>query len=203
MLFRQALICIFLLLLSGCSNFNCTRLESLVGGDVDLVKLGNDISNTLIEEAFPPLLPRQPNQPVLLTSMVDNNDLFATSDFGRALPNHIASGFVRQGYTVKEIKLRGNMLIKEKDGEFLLSRDLEELNDKQQAQAVVVGTYSIANRIMYLNVRLVNFKDRTIRASYDKRLCLDENTLHSLGLQFQEESTIRPPRESWIDRVFY
>lgn len=190
-------------LLAGCSNLNCTRLEGLLGGEVDLVRLGAAIGDRLIDEAVPPLIPRQPEQPVLVTTLVDNSELGKGSDFGRVLQNHIASQFVRRGYTVREIRLRGDLLILPGQGEFMLSRNLELLADRQRAQAVVVGTYSLANRVLYLAVRLVRPGDRAILATWDERICLDEQTLRLLGLRFQEDPAIRPPSESLLDRILY
>ncbi len=193
------------LLLSGCSSLNGTRLEPLMGGDVNLVKLGDNIAQTLIEQAVPPLIPRQPGQPVIVTTLVDNQQLDQTSDFGRNLQNTITSGFVKKGYISREIKLRGDVLVQANIGEFMLSRDLNEIAGKQNAQAVVVGTYTMTNRVMYLSIRLVTPQDRTIRAAYDDRLYLDENTLRMLDLQFkiQENSMLAPPKESLIDKIFY
>jgi TolB-like protein len=200
---QRTLTIIFLFLLSACSNLNCTRLETLLGGDVNLVSLGGSIGETLARESFPPILPAQTEQPIYITTIVDNNNFYETTDFGRALQNHIASSFVKQGYTVKEVKLRSNVLIRKQDGEFMLSRDLEELSNKQRAQAMVVGTYSMANRVMYLSIRLVDPRDQKVRSTYDKRLCLDENTLRMLGLQFEESESIQPPREPLLDRILY
>ncbi len=188
---------------AGCSNLNCTRLERLLGGHVNLVRLGAEIGDRLIDEAVPPLVPRQADRPILVTTLVENTDLDKTSDFGRTLQNHIASQFVRRGYTVREIKLRSDLLILRQEGEFMLSRNLEQLADRQRAQAVVVGTYSLADRVMYLTVRLVRPGDRTILATWDKRLCLDERTLRMLGFQFREDTDIEPPAESVLDRILY
>ncbi len=203
MLTRLLFLTLLPVLVSGCSNLNCTRLESLLGGHVDLVRLGAEIGDRLIDEAMPPLLPGQEDRPVLVTTLVENTDLDQSSDFGRTLQNHIASRFVRRGFPVREIRLRSDLLILQKEGEFMLSRDLSELADRQQAQAVVVGTYSLADRVMYLSVRLVRPKDRTILATWDKRLCLDERTLRMLGLQFQKDTDIKPPAESVLDRILY
>lgn len=201
------LTCIaFVPLLSSCSSFNGTRLEPLMGADVNLISLGETIAEELIEQAIPPLFPRQADQPVIVTTLVDNSNLDETSDFGRNLQNTITSGFVKKGYASKEVKLKGNILIETGHGEFMLSRDLNQIAKKQSAQAVVVGTYSLANRVMYLSVRLVSPLDRTIRGAYDDRLYLDENTLKMLGLQFAGQEgadEVQPPRESLIDKIFY
>ncbi len=194
-----------LLLLCSCSSLNGTRLEPLMGANVDLISLGETIAKELSQQAVPPLFVQQSDQPVLVTTLVNNAKLDETSDFGRNLQNTITNGFARLGYSTREVKLKNKVLVAAGQGEFMLSRDLNQVAKKQSAQAVVVGTYSLANRLMYLSVRLVNPLDRTIRAAYDDRLYLDENTLKMLGLQFAHQNTevIQPPRESWIDRLFY
>lgn len=204
-LFTSALLLACLCLVYGCSSFNGTRLEPLLGGDVNLVKLGDQIAKTLVEQAEPPLYPRQPDQPVMVTTFVDNRRLGQTSDFGRHLQNTVISGLVQRGITSKEVKLRGDVLIKAEGGEFMLSRDLSEIMRKQQAQAVVVGTYTMANRVMYLSVRLVSPEDRVIRAAFDDRLYLDENTLRMLNLQYADAAKggVAPPSPSFLDSIFY
>jgi hypothetical protein len=200
---NHLLYLLVLLLVNGCSNLNCTRLETLLGGDVNLVSLGEDIADTLIVNSFPPLIPHSPGQPVLIVSLVNEDDLNASSSLGRTLQNHIASRFVHEGYSVKEIKLRDTLLIRPRDGEFMLSRYLKEISAKEKAQAIVVGTYSIANRVMYLSLRLVTPGDRTIRSTWDRRLCLDQNSLKMLGLKYQEEDEVKPPRKSLLNELLF
>ncbi|WP_153305884.1 FlgO family outer membrane protein [Desulfogranum mediterraneum] len=193
------------LLLGGCSNLNGTRLEPVLGGDLNLVRLGDTIAETLVRESFPPLFPRQEDQPLLVTTLVDNQHLDKTSDFGRNLQNTITSGLVKRGFTVKELKLRPDLLVQSDQGEFMLSRRLDEIAASQRAQAVVAGTYTMSNRVMYLSVRLVSPQRRTIRSSYEDRLTLDENTLAMVGLQYahSEEELVPQPQESLLDRIFY
>lgn len=204
-LFLAVSSCVFLVLCAaGCSSLNGTRLEGLFGGDVNLVKLGDKVADTLVNQSFPPLFPRQLEQPVLVTTLVDNNDLTDTSNFGRTLQNHIGAGFVKRGFTVKEMKLRHDLLVQARRGEFMLSRHLKDLAEKQRAQAIVIGTYSMANRVMYLSVRLVSPEDRTIRSSYEDKLYLDENTLRLLNLQFADsEEHVTPPSEPLLDKILY
>ena len=189
--------------LTGCSRLNCTPLEQLLGADVNLVSLGKNISDTLIAQSMPPLLPRQPEQPVFITTPVNNDNLKNSSSFARSLQNSIGAEFVRQGFAVNEIKLRGNVVINEGKGEFMLSRDLMELKEKQLAQAIVVGTYTLVDRVMYLSIRLVRPGDSAILAVYEKRLCLDVGSLQMLGLQVNEEDPFPKPGEPLLDRVLY
>jgi len=194
-----------LLALAGCSNLNGTRLEPLLGGEVNLVELGDRVAEALVAKLLPPLLP---HQPVLVTTLVNNDNLDATTSFGRSLQNYIASGLVARGVAVREIKLRKDLLVEVHQGEFMLTRSLQELAGKQQAQAVVVGTYAMANRVMYLSVRLVNPVDQRIRSFYEDRMVLDEDSLRMLGLQLKkksagEETEILPPSPSVLDDILY
>ena len=205
-------VCVFSLLLPACSELNGTRLEPVLGGDINLVKLGDKVAETLIAKALPPLFPRQPNQPILIATPVNNDNLDDTSSFGRSFQNNIGAGFVNRGYAVKEIKLRRDMLVELHKGEFMLTRDLQEMAGKQQAQAIVVGTYALANRVMYLSIRLVSPTDQSIRAAYEDKLYLDENSLRMLGLQLEKKEKnnpcgdggqVCPPSPSILDRILY
>ena len=83
---------LLLLVAAGCSNLNGTRLEPVLGADVNLVRLGDRVAESLLTQAVPPLLPRQPEQPVLITTLVNNDQLADTSSFGRSFQNNLAAG---------------------------------------------------------------------------------------------------------------
>ena len=51
-------ILLLLLAAAGCSTLNGTRLEPLLGADVNLVRLGDRVAESLLTQAVPPLLPR-------------------------------------------------------------------------------------------------------------------------------------------------
>lgn len=207
--FVAAVYLTFLLAAAGCSDLNGTRLEPVLGGDVNLVKLGDKVAQALIKKTLPPLTPRQSDQAILVSTPVNNDNLDDTSSFGRSLQNNIAAGFVSRGYAVKEIKLRKEMLIEAHKGEFMLTRDLRDLASKQQAQAIVVGTYTLVNRVMYISIRLVSPVNQNIQAVYEDKLYLDENSLRMLGLKFKEgegcesSAEICPPSPSILDKILY
>jgi hypothetical protein len=202
---RTFFILLLLLCLSGCTYFNGTRLEGYLGADENLISLSYKISEDLEEKAVPQLMPRHPEQPLLTTTFVDNNDLNQTSRFGRILQEHITSRFVQLGYTVREIKLRNNLLIRPKSGEIMLSRDLKMINPSLSAQAILVGTYSYTKRTMYISARLINPENSTIISSMDYQLIMDDNVLAMFGLKIAKDDpyTIEKPRESVINKIFY
>ncbi len=191
-------------LISGCSSFNCTRLENLLGNDTDLIKLSYTIADTLTQRAMPPLIPRHLDMPILVTTLVDNNNLSKTSRFGRILQEHIASRFVQLGFTVKEIKLTNTLQIIPKSGETILSRDLSLLTGAQQAQAIFAGTLSHTNNTMYISTRIINPVNSTIIATSDYRLCMDENILAMFNLQRQDgvDDEIQEPSQPFLNSIF-
>ena len=194
-----------ILFLNGCSFFNETRFENSLGKDVNLVKFSNDIADDLLSRSFPPLIPRQQNMAILTTTFVNNNNLQETSHFGRLLQDNIGSRFVHRGYTVNEIRLRDELLIQQNSGETMLSRDLNLLQKTQNAQAVLLGTISHAQRTMYITARLVNPSDSTIIASKNYRLYMDKNVLAMFNLQVGNSSSemVRKPSEPLMNSVLY
>ncbi len=193
-----------LLFFSSCASLNCTRLETLFGGDTDLIRFSYNIADHLAQRAMPPLIPRQPNMPVLVTTFVDNNDLEQTSQFGRVLQEHIASRLVQLGYTVREMKLANTLRIEPKSGETILTRDLSQLSSGQQAQAILVGTISRTDRILYISARLINPLNNNILATDDYRLCMDNNIQAMFGLQRQNDidTPIAEPRQPFLNSIF-
>ena len=196
---------IVLLLLPGCSVFNETRFEKSLGRDVNLINYSYDIADDLLSSSFPPLVPRQRDMTILTTTFVDANNLPQTSHFGRILQDNIGSRFVQRGYSVKEIRLRKELLIQEGSGETMLSRNLSLLEQHQQAQVVLVGTVSHVQRTMYITARLVNPRDNSIVASRSYRLFMDRNVLAMFNLRAGSESNemIKAPSEPLMNSVLY
>ncbi len=193
--------------LSGCAEFNCTPLERFLGGDVNMVRLANVITDNLVKNAMPPLIPRLPEQAILTSTFVDLNDLDETSRFGRLIQEQIGARLVQHDFTVKELHLRNTMSIRPGKGEKMLSRYLDEINPDYPAQAVVVGTYFLNNRILYITAKLVNPTSRNILAAENYRLCMDSNLLEIFGLKIKQSNYhnngITPPRDSLIDKIFF
>ena len=194
---------------AGCSDLNGTRLEPALGNDVNLVRLGDRVAATLINQTKLRIFPYHPDQPIMVTTLVNNDNLEQTSSFGRSFQNNIAAGFVTRGYPVRETNLHLERLGKDNKGDFMLTRELKLLAYQQRAQAVVVGTYTMANRVMYLSVRLVNPIDQGILAAYENKLYLDADSLKMLGLKFSTKAPdaaadqIQPPSPSVLDTILY
>jgi hypothetical protein len=81
------------------------------------------------------------------------------SNFGRLVSDEIAGRLIQMGYTVPEIRLTRQMMFRA-GGEFMLSSRARDLMLKNQnANLVVVGTYSPMGARTYVNLKLVRLAD--------------------------------------------
>lgn len=177
---KNSLLLVFIVLsivLQGCVY---TTLDSR------LVSRNHIAGSTLVKQLEGSLDDRA----ILAASFVNIDDLKDTSTFGRVASQQIATQFTRAGYKVKEMLLRKNVIIKQKTGEFLLSRELKEISVKHNAQAVIVGTYALASNYVYLTAKLVNTVDSTVLSSYDYRIPVDRDVKKLFGIK--EKQKIKP-----------
>jgi TolB-like protein len=87
------------------------------------------------------------------------------------ISEQISSRMAQHGFKVLEMKLRQNSIyIKEGEGEFLLSRQLKEISASHNGDLVIVGTYAVAEKTIYISARIVNAADSTIVTGYDYQL---------------------------------
>jgi len=192
-------------LLSSCSNLNCTRLENLLGGETNLINLGNKIADELTTSAMPPLRPRHPEEAILTSTFVNIHNLEQTSQLGRLLQSHAGTRLVQLGYSVKEVHLRNTMKISPQDGEKILSRDISQISLDQPVQAILVGTYSVNKRTLYITAKLINPVNRNVISAQSYHLCMDDTLLAMFGLQRKREdsSNVDPPSGSLLDEIFF
>lgn len=190
-LFRRSALHLFvsltLLFIAGCSDLNGTRFEKTLGKDTDLINFSYQIAENLVERSMPPLIPMHPDMPIMVTTFVDNNDLTKTARFGKLVQEHISSRMVQLGYSVREIKLTKTINIDPKLGETVLSRDLKKISGEVQAQAILAGTFSRSDRMLYISARLIAPENTNIIATYDTQLYMDDNLLALFGLRRQDE----------------
>ena len=139
----------------------------IVAGDVDVMSVNYAAVDSLLEKLPVEL---DEDSPILVASFVNLDNLEESSTFGRLISEQFSSRFKQKGYTTLEMKLRTTVFIKQRSGEFLLSRELSDIGTKHRAQAVVVGTYAPASRKVYLTVRVINVASGQILASHDYRL---------------------------------
>jgi TolB-like protein len=118
--------------------------------------------------------------PVLVATIVNINDMRRTAPLGRTLSEQYASQMATSGFNVKEMKLRGDVFIREETGELLLSREIKDIAKSHNANMVLVGTYSAAANFTYISLKFVRTEDSRIIRAYDYALPNDKDVTRLL-----------------------
>lgn len=116
-----------------------------------------------------------PQRSVLVATLVNVDRLGESSRLGRIFSEQIAGRLVQRGVPVTELKLRESVVLQPRQGELLLSRELHEVSQQHDAQAVVVGTYAVSAQTLYVSLKLVNPLRNTVVAASDYALAMDDN----------------------------
>ena len=161
--------------LAGCEGTLPTPKPEPVKADI----MGGsyEAADALIQRAGPVLEPRKP---LIAATFVNIDDLNKASSFGRMVSKQVSSRFTGRGLQVVEMQLRNNVFIKQRGGEFLLSRELRNISTEHNAQAVIVGTYAVGRKNVYVTARLVRAKDSIVLASYDYSMPMDQDVAYLL-----------------------
>ena len=165
----------FLLMTMGCAGGTggyTPRQTCTDRHDDDICATGYEIVDRLVNNAHAPL---SLDQIILVSCFVDVNNVQRTSNFGRMIAEHMASRLAQNGYTIVEVKLRDSLYVKEREGEFLLSRRLRDIQVAHDAQGVVVGTYLVTREDLYISARIVRAQDAKIISSCDMKIPLTED----------------------------
>lgn len=108
------------------------------------------------------------DRPMIAASFVNIDDLTQSNTMGRIVSEQISTRLVQHGYTFIELKLRReSVFVKQKAGEFLLSREIRDIASTNDAYAVLVGTYAITENSVFLSARIVMTEDNSIIAGQD------------------------------------
>ena len=132
---------------------------------------GSDFAhaNTFAGDALENMLRGRVNKTagILAATMVNLDNLDETSSFGRLVMQQIGSRLGQYGYRVMDVRLRADMAINPA-GEFMLSRDIGKLMQSNYgAEAVLVGTYTVAAGKVYCSVRVLRLSDSAVIAAYE------------------------------------
>ena len=174
---RMLVAAVIAISIVGCAQHAPARQRTQ---DSDLVFESYQAADSLLAQV--PWL-KDTGQPLLTASFVNVNDLENSSGLGRIISEQVSSRFAQGGFPMIELKMRTTVFVKEKAGEFMLSRSVKELSQSHNAAAVISGTYAVGRRSVYINARLIRAIDNVILASYDYSLPLGPDTKALLASQ--------------------
>lgn len=158
------------LLLGGCASTSATTRVEPSYEDAASSKFVN-ANREAIQRLVTGLdMPKMAAAPVLVATVVNVNDLRRAAPLGRTLSEQYATQMVANGFNVKELKLRGDVFVREETGELLLSREIKDIAHQHNAGLVLVGTYSAAAQLTYVSLKLVRTDTGQIVRGYDYAL---------------------------------
>lgn len=128
----------------------------------DVLQTNYEAADRLLQTA-----PLDPRRSVIVATLVSVDHLGESSRLGRMFSEQIASRIVQRGVPVAEVRLREQLALQPGQGELLLSRELREVSQNHDAQAVVVGTYAASPRQVFISLKLVRPEGNLVVAAQD------------------------------------
>lgn len=120
-------------------------------------------------------------QRLILTTVVDLDNLYATTRFGRTLTEALSTSLFRHGFGVVEIRKSAELLIRDNRGELMLTRDAKLLAKQQQAAAILTGTYALTPTTVILNLKLLDAGSQQVLSVAGLELQRSRNINHLLA----------------------
>jgi len=155
-----------------CSGQNADSAESYqqVVSDIksapQLQKTVENLAKKLVKNLEMPASRRvSASEGLLVCTFVDLKKLYRTSSFGRYIAEQLMSEFQQQGFRVVEIRKSTSIMVQEKQGEYGLSRDPEEIRSDTAASAMLTGTYMPTDNHIIVNARIVDNRDSAVLSS--------------------------------------
>lgn len=110
---------------------------------------------------------------VAVSTFVNLNNLYATSALGRYVGEQMIGELQNSGVEVVDVRKTPGILMSKNHGEYSLSRDMKELGYMHNAQAMLVGTYAVAEGRVYLNARVLRNEDNLVLAAATLEIPMD------------------------------
>ena len=169
----------FAITMAGCSSIGGSKGKKDKIQDTDLVGASYTAADSMMQGA--PELRAYQNKPILVASFVDVDDVQRSSTFGRMIAEQVGSRFAQAGYKGIEVKVRTDSIFTKgnaysSEGEYLLSRELQDISRSHDAYALIVGTYGDSREVVYVTTKLVRAADNIIMSSYDYSMPIGDNT---------------------------
>jgi len=115
----------------------------------------------------------------LVTTIADINHLHESTPLGRLIGEHLAVRLTESNFNVIEKRLDKGLTLIPKTGEFVLSREAEEIGRLQLAQYAVTGSYAVADDQVYVTLKMIAFDNGKVMSSHAYSLPIDAN-IHAL-----------------------
>ncbi len=175
MLVRLAVLALALGALSGCGTVKSGGTASIK--TPDFFGIADGLAVQLKQNSKYTL---SSNRRLLLTTVVNIDDFYQTSRFGRTLTDALAGRLFRNGFGIVEIRKASHLMVREGSGELMLTRDTTLMAEEQNIEAVVVGTYSLTPNSVIVSLRMIEPETREVLSVADMEIQRSGNINHLL-----------------------
>lgn len=171
------------LLLSACSDMLTQRSAVVTptwedAASNELIPTNYRAANNLIAQAKSGL---DISRPLIVATLVNINALEESSPLGRMVAEQISGQFSRSGYAMVEMKFRDSVYVKQNVGELLLTREIKQIAQNHNAQAVIVGTYAESDQFVFVNLKVIRPADNIVIAAHDYAIPVNKMVRSLLG----------------------
>lgn len=95
----------------------------------------------------------------LPTSFVNQDDFEQSSSFGRYVAEQMFYEFNQRGFPIREYRIGHEIVMRESEGDFYLSREDGSFNSPDGSSVVIAGTYYQDKFSLFVNARLIRPAD--------------------------------------------
>ncbi len=145
--------------LSGCGMFRNYEVK-----DANLV----DVSYDAVDELQQRLTRKIPkNSLIIVTTLLNVDNLNKTSAFGRIVSDQIASAFHKAGYQIVGMELPIDLFVMKEDGTLLLPEDTKKMLKRYYSGVIVGGVYAPGKKNSYVSLRVIETATKSLISSAD------------------------------------
>ncbi len=194
---KKSLILIFILsialllpLTAAASFFNKTKMSS--AAQTIVKEMDKQLKRSVIDYDF-----ELKDLSIISTVAVDINDMKKTNALARQMSEELTTAFATRGYPLLEIRKAEDIVMIEKEGEFVLTRDIKELaSSNALGIAVLTGTYFLTKDDMRYSMTLLHVPSNKVLAKASASVDLDEEMQMVVT---ERPSSLRPSVQTQLD----
>ncbi|MYM22580.1 hypothetical protein GTP46_07975 [Duganella sp. FT135W] len=107
------------------------------------------------------------DKPLIVATVVNIDSLEQTTTLGRLVSEQISTRMAQGGLSMLEMKLRNSVYLKRNQGELMLTREIGEVANSHNAQAIVVGSYAETSDMVFINIKVIQPNTNFVLAGHD------------------------------------
>ncbi len=171
----------FLFLWIVCASFMILGCTAAQPEPKQLIKFDMTATNYLAAQKLLADAKLSSGTTIIMATVVNIDEIEKSSTFGRLVSEHIASYAAQSGMGIVEMKFRENVYMKQHEGELMLTREISKIARNHSAEAVIVGTYAVADSAVYVTLKMVDPSTNRVIAASDYTLPLNHDLAEMVG----------------------